>query len=121
MNLNGIGGIRGLNSEGLQQLNNLIKDKSNENKFSSAFENAIKNNEKEELKKASVEFESYFLNMMFKSMRKTVFSGGGIFQKSNAENMFQEMLDEEMAKNSAKAGGIGLADMMYEQLSKNIN
>lgn len=90
-------------------------------KFSKTFENAVENNDKKEMKKACESFEMYFLNMMFKSMRKTVVSGGGLFEKSNGEKLFQEMLDEQMCNNMAKAGGIGIADMMYKRISSNMD
>ena len=81
----------------------------------------MKNDKEEELKEACVKFESYFLNMMFKSMRKTVVSGGGLFEKSNAQKIFEEGLDQELTKKMANEGGIGLADMMYKQLSRQNN
>ena len=72
--------------------------------------------EKEEIKMACEEFESYFLQMMFREMRKTSFNEDGMFARSNAEKIFTDMMDEEVAKSAAKAGGIGLADMMYKQM-----
>lgn len=68
-----------------------------------------------DLEKACADFESYFLQMMFREMRKTAVEGG-FMPKSQAENIFQDMLDEEYAKKSAKAGGVGLADTMLRQL-----
>ena len=73
--------------------------------------------EREQVKEACEAFESYFIQLMLKEMRKTSFSEGGMFQKSFAEKMFTDMLDEEMAKSMAKAGGIGLAEQMLRQMS----
>ena len=67
------------------------------------------------LKEACEGFESYFLNMMLKEMRKTVPESES--SSSYALNMYQEMLDEEIAENASKGKGIGIADMMYNQLS----
>lgn len=66
------------------------------------------------LKKTCQEMEAVFLNMMLTNMRKTV-------QKStlvdtSQEDIMRSMLDSETTKNMAKAGGIGLADMIYRQL-----
>lgn len=88
--------------------------------FQSTLEKAAEDQDEAELKKACVEMEGYFIQMMLKEMRKTVHSENGPLPKSQAETIFQEMLDEEYAKNAAKTGGIGLADMMMKQLSKNI-
>lgn len=67
------------------------------------------------LKKTCKDMEAMFLNMMMTDMRKTV-------QKSklvddSKEDIMVSMLDSEMTKNMANAGGMGLADMLYRQLS----
>jgi len=73
-----------------------------------------------ELKKACFEFESYFLNVMLREMRKTVNVGATATTKSQTEQLFQEMLDQEVAASAARSGGVGLADMMYRQMRRNI-
>lgn len=70
------------------------------------------------LKEACESFESYFMQMMFREMRKTSFDDNGFIPKSQAEKMFTDMLDEEVSKSSARSGGIGLAEMMYKQMTK---
>ena len=68
------------------------------------------------LKKACQEMEGVFLNMLLKSMRATVpkssLSGYGM----QAETM-QSMFDMEMTRNMASAGGTGIANMMYRDLT----
>lgn len=113
--------ISAINAQNISDINTVKKSSLETKDFKQALDSAIQNGEEQELKEACVEFESYFLNMMFKSMRKTVVSGGGLFEKSNAEKMFQEMLDEELTNKMANEGGIGLADMMYKQLSRQNN
>ena len=68
------------------------------------------------LKKACQEMESVFLNMLLKSMRDTVPKSelGGNNQRTE---IIQSMLDTEMTRNMAAAGGTGLAAMMYRNLS----
>jgi len=66
------------------------------------------------LKATCQDMEAMFLNMMMADMRKTV-------QKSqlvdtSKEEIMTSMLDSEVTKNMASAGGIGLADMLYRQL-----
>jgi peptidoglycan hydrolase FlgJ len=85
------------------------------NAFKNSLEEAVANGDKEGIKNACVEFESYFLQLMFKEMRKTD-SSQGIFVKGQAEKLFQDMLDEENSKSYARAGGIGLAEMMIKNL-----
>ena len=79
-----------------------------------AIEKAQAQKEDAKLKKTCQDMEAMFLNMMMADMRKTV-------QKSklvddSKEEIMTSMLDSEMTKNMAKAGGMGLADMMYRQL-----
>jgi len=76
-------------------------------------------NDSVELKKACEGFESYFLQIMFREMRKPSLHVGDMFEKSNAEEIFEDMLFEEYSKLSAARGGIGLADMMYKQMINN--
>ncbi|MBR6343927.1 MAG: rod-binding protein [Selenomonadaceae bacterium] len=74
---------------------------------------------REKLKEACEGFEAMFMNMMYREMRNTV-PEGGLFKKSNAMNIFEDMRDTEMMKVAAKGGGIGLADMLYKQLSPQV-
>ncbi len=113
--------VTGISPQNLATINETKKSNVETENFKQILDNAMQNGDDKELKEACVEFESYFLNMMFKSMKKTVVSSGGIFEKSNAQKMFEEMLDEELTKKMANTGGIGLADMMYKQMSRQNN
>lgn len=70
------------------------------------------------LREACEGFESIFIQKMWQEMRNAV-PRGGLFQ-GREEKFWQDMYDQELSKSMTKAGGIGLADMMYEQLSKNL-
>jgi flagellar protein FlgJ len=74
-----------------------------------------------ELRHAAEMFESYFLQMMFREMRKTTVNENSFIPKSHAEKIFQEMLDEQVSKDAASAGGIGLADMIYKQMTRHLD
>ncbi|TCT14007.1 flagellar protein FlgJ [Natranaerovirga pectinivora] len=69
-----------------------------------------------ELKEMCREFESYFIEQMFKEMRKTV-PKSGLIQESHGEQIFTDMLYQEYAKEASKGQGMGLAQMLYKQLS----
>jgi peptidoglycan hydrolase FlgJ len=68
---------------------------------------------------ATRDLESVFVYMLLKEMRKTVpetkFMHGG-----RGEEIFRDMLDEEMSKkmSAAPGEGLGIAKMLYEQLSR---
>jgi len=66
------------------------------------------------LKKTCQDMEAVFLNIMMADMRKTVQKSKLV--DSSQEDTMQSMLDSEITKDMAKAGGMGLADMLYRQL-----
>ena len=74
----------------------------------------------EKLREACEGFEAMFLSMMYKQMRATVPESGLFGKKSNAIKIFEDMRDTELMNAAAKSGGIGLADMMYKQLSPTV-
>ncbi|MDR3562503.1 MAG: rod-binding protein [Negativicutes bacterium] len=68
------------------------------------------------LKAACTDFEAVFLNLMLTQMRRTI-PKSGLLGQSSQQDIMQSMLDGEMTKNMAQAGGAGLADMLYHQLT----
>ena len=68
-----------------------------------------------DIEKVSRDFESIFLNKLLSSMRKTVPKSGLL--DSFATDMFQSMMDEEMSKEMAKNKGMGMGEMIYNDLS----
>ena len=64
------------------------------------------------------EFEAIYVNEMYKSMRKTVPESGLFEKKGMAEEVYLEMLDMEMAKQTASGDGMGIGKAMYQQLYK---
>lgn len=62
------------------------------------------------------QFESVFINMMLTEMRKTV--GHSELTGSAASDTYQEMFDQQVSVSMAKAGGIGLASYIQNQLDK---
>ncbi|MFJ7883216.1 flagellar assembly peptidoglycan hydrolase FlgJ [Pseudomonas sp. NPDC096917] len=73
------------------------------------------------MRKVAQEFESLFLNEMLKSMRSATETLG----KDNplntpAAKQYQEMYDQQLSVTlSRQGGGIGLADVLMRQMSKN--
>lgn len=69
------------------------------------------------LKRACLEFESLFVSHMLKAMRKTV-SEGGLIRESNEGKIFKSMFDEKLALEIAHSGGIGLGEILFEQIKE---
>lgn len=70
-----------------------------------------------ELRKACEELESVFLEQLLKEMRRTV-PKDDLFSGGRGEDVFQSMFDQEIAKKMAGRGGIGLAEILVRQLSR---
>lgn len=70
----------------------------------------------DELRKAAKEFEAVFMSQLLKQMRSTVHKEE-MFHGGAGEDIFTEMLDEEFAKKMS-VRGTGIADMLYQQLSR---
>ena len=82
--------------------------------FQKVLENAAKQKDIDGLKKACQEFETFFVEKIFKQMRSSI----GEVEKSQAQSTYEGMLDTEMAKEITKAEGIGLANSMFETMKK---
>jgi len=104
----------------LQNINtNLKNPETNLKSFEDVLKAAQQSKDSVKLKAACEQFEAVFIQMMMKNMRNTV-QDGGFIEKSYAREMFEGMFDEEIAKEVAKGQGIGISQMMYDQLSQSI-
>ncbi len=70
------------------------------------------------LRETCESFESIFIQKMWTQMRATLPQENPLVGKE--EKFWQSMYDTEFSKKMSEGGGIGLADMMYEQLSENL-
>ena len=70
-----------------------------------------------DIKDASVQLEALYLKMLYNDMWKTV-PKDDLFGDDNAMEIYRDMYHEELTKQMALDGGIGLADFIYQQLSK---
>lgn len=69
----------------------------------------------DKLRQVSEMYENYFVREMMKQMRATV-QEGGFIKQNNAEKIFRGQLDDQYADQWVKAGGIGLSNLIYDQL-----
>ncbi len=68
-------------------------------------------------KGASQDFEAMFLNSMFQQMF-TGIDGDGPFGGTGALKVWRSFLTDQYAKSFAKAGGVGIATQVYQELLK---
>lgn len=71
-----------------------------------------------QMRKAAQEFEALFLSQMFGH----VFEGlktDGPFGGGHGERMYRSLLVDEYGKSMARAGGIGIADKVMQEMLRN--
>ena len=68
------------------------------------------------LDEVSRRFEELFVNMLVKSMRQAVVKSD-LFN-SDAQDTYQQLFDQEISKEIARSGGLGLSDVIRDQLSR---
>jgi len=73
------------------------------------------NNDPAVLREVAGQFEALFLQTMLKTMREASV-GDPLFGDSDGLEMYQGMLDQQLAVEMSSAKGIGLADMLVRQL-----
>ena len=72
---------------------------------------------KAKAKAGAEQFEATFLNSMFQQMF-TGIDGDGPFGGSGSLKIWRSFMTDQYAKSFAKAGGIGIASHVYDELLK---
>ncbi len=88
-------------------------NRAQEHEFSALKNKAL---EDQKIKEVAQEFESLFIEMMFKEMKKTLNNTDIAGFESPGREIFGDMLYTEYAKETAKIGGFGLAQMIENSL-----
>lgn len=74
--------------------------------------------EEQELREACRDFEAVFIGKLWEQMRRTVPKETSMHSKQ--EDMYLSMFDRSFSEHMADSGGIGLADMLYDQLASQL-
>ncbi len=85
--------------------------------FERMLKNAMNSSESDEIRQATDEMESYLLSMIYKQMKSSITTGDSLIPKGDYEEMFEDYLIDTQVSEMIKAGGVGLSDMLYTQLS----
>ena len=67
------------------------------------------------LRSVAEQFEALFVQQMLKSMRDASF-GDPFFPDTGGHQVYRDLLDQQLASDTAERGGIGLADMIVSQM-----
>ena len=74
---------------------------------------------REKLRQASHDLEAVFYGQLLQAMQATV-PEGGIMEKSQGEQMFTGMLNDQIAKLASAHNTHGLAESLYRQMSRHL-
>lgn len=66
------------------------------------------------LREVAEQFESIFISMMLSTARESIVDGG-LFNSGTLKT-YQSMFDQEISVQLSKGGGLGLADLIVQQL-----
>lgn len=69
-------------------------------------------------KRAADEFEAIFISQMLKSMSVGV-KTDGMFGGGQSEEIYKDLMNEELGKVMTNKGGIGMSDAIYREILKN--
>ncbi len=94
-----------------------LNTSNNTNKLESKLKDNLDTFSDKELMDVCKSFESYFVEQMFKEMKKTVPDN----EEENNQylNYFGDMLNQEYADNVTESGDIGIAQMLYDSMKRN--
>lgn len=76
--------------------------------------------EKQALRKACQEFESLFTEQLLAVMRKSV-PKCDLLGDRKEEDLYMSLFDQELAVQLSQERGVGLADMLFEQLKAGLH
>ena len=83
-----------------------------------AAENNTASSKQDEVISVAKKFEALMLHSMLKSMRATIVEDE--LTGSNGQDMYRDMMDQEIAKNISESGGFGIQDVLARQLGANM-
>lgn len=73
----------------------------------------------DELMDACKQFESYFLEQVFKEMAKTIPNEEQSGSSSTMVDYYKDQMIQNIASESTERNSLGLAQMLYEQMKRN--
>lgn len=94
-----------------------------DNDFKTIFNNAIENKDTEELKDACKKIESYMLGMILKQVKESMLEDDedALIPTGDYTRTFSDTMIDSFTELMTEAGGIGLADQLYRQMSQIYN
>ena len=111
-----ISGLSNVYTEYLNQQTDNVSTKKMQDTVSKDYSKASD----EELLDVCKQFEAYFMEQVFKQMEKTVIKDESSMGTSTAlVDYFKDSALQELTKTSTETQGLGIAQMLYEQMKRN--
>lgn len=98
---------------------NTTKNTVSDTSFEDNLIQAMERKDEKALKEACSQFEGILLQIMYKQMKATV-PKSSLIPRSMGTEFFEGMLDDKLVENASQTNSLGLADLLYKQLSKQI-
>ena len=113
-----ISGLSNVYTEYLNQQTDNVSSKKMQDTVSKDYSGASD----EELLDVCKQFEAYFMEQVFKQMEKTVIKDeASSGTTSTLVDYFKDSALQELTKTSTETQGLGIAQMLYEQMKRNYN
>ena len=109
-----VSGIRGVNTNKRTDVLQSLREVE-ENTAAKIAENP----ELQKFRKACQDFEAIFLHQLFKIMRQAG-PKSDLLNSGFAQDVYQDMMDEQLAAELSTTGTFGLADILYEQNKQSV-
>lgn len=113
-----ISGLSNIYTEYLNQQTDNVSNKKMQDTVSKDYSKATD----EELLDVCKQFEAYFMEQVFKQMEKTIIKDESSTGSSTAlVDYFKDSALQELTNTAADTQGLGIAQMLYEQMKRNYN
>ena len=111
-----ISGLSNIYTEYLNQQTDNVSSKKMQDTVSKDYSKATD----EELLDVCKQFEAYFMEQVFKQMEKTIIKDESSSGQTTAlVDYFKDSALQELTKTSTETQGLGIAQMLYEQMKRN--
>ena len=113
-----LSGLSNVYTEYLNQQTDNVSSKKMQDTVSKDYSKATD----EELLDVCKQFEAYFMEQVFKQMEKTIIKDESSSGQTTAlVDYFKDSALQELTKTSTETQGLGIAQMLYEQMKRNYN
>ena len=111
-----ISGLSNVYTEYLNQQTDNVSSKKMQDTVSKDYSKATD----EELLDVCKQFEAYFMEQVFKQMEKTIIKDESSSGQTTAlVDYYKDSALQELTKTSTETQGLGIAQMLYEQMKRN--